>query len=57
MIFLCVGEEGSYSWKLLCRSREEVLFGDWGVLFSLVFILGGWFGRGCIKCIKRKKVM
>uniref|UniRef100_A0A5F4WHN5 Regulatory protein SIR2 homolog 7 n=1 Tax=Callithrix jacchus TaxID=9483 RepID=A0A5F4WHN5_CALJA len=49
-------EEGSHSRKSLCRSREEAPPGDRGVPLSSAPILGGWFGRGCTKRTKRKKV-
>nr|XP_055098255.1 NAD-dependent protein deacetylase sirtuin-7 [Symphalangus syndactylus] len=50
------GEEGSHSRKSLCRSREEAPPGDRGAPLSSAPILGGWFGRGCTKRTKRKKV-
>ncbi|XP_008574514.1 PREDICTED: NAD-dependent protein deacetylase sirtuin-7 isoform X2 [Galeopterus variegatus] len=53
---LRAGEEGSHSRKSLCRSREEAPPGDRGVPLSSAPILGGWFGRGCPKRTKRKKV-
>nr|XP_005905460.1 PREDICTED: NAD-dependent protein deacetylase sirtuin-7 [Bos mutus] len=53
---LRAGEEGSHSRKSLCRSREEPGPGDRGAPLSSAPILGGWFGRGCTKRTKRKKV-
>eukprot|EP00074_Homo_sapiens_P110001 XP_024306562.1 NAD-dependent protein deacetylase sirtuin-7 isoform X4 [Homo sapiens] len=53
---LRAGEEGSHSRKSLCRSREEAPPGDRGAPLSSAPILGGWFGRGCTKRTKRKKV-
>ena len=54
---LRAGEEGSHSRKSLCRSREEAPPGDQSdPLASAPPILGGWFGRGCAKRAKRKKV-
>ncbi|XP_045425684.1 NAD-dependent protein deacetylase sirtuin-7 isoform X1 [Lemur catta] len=53
---LRAGEEGSHSRKSLCRSREEAPPGDCGAPLSSAPILGGWFGRGCTKRPKRKKV-
>lgn len=53
---LRAGEEGSHSRKSLCRSREEPGPGDRGAPLSSSPILGGWFGRGCTKRTKRKKV-
>ncbi|XP_012658379.1 NAD-dependent protein deacetylase sirtuin-7 isoform X1 [Otolemur garnettii] len=53
---LRAGEEGIHSRKSLCRSREEGPPGDCGDPLSSAPILGGWFGRGCTKRTKRKKV-
>nr|XP_012308135.1 NAD-dependent protein deacetylase sirtuin-7 isoform X1 [Aotus nancymaae] len=53
---LRAGEEGSHSRKSLCRSREEAPPGDRGAPLSSAAILGGWFGRGCTKRTKRRKV-
>uniref|UniRef100_A0A5F7ZL52 NAD-dependent protein deacetylase sirtuin-7 n=1 Tax=Macaca mulatta TaxID=9544 RepID=A0A5F7ZL52_MACMU len=53
---LRAGEEGSHSRKSLCRSREEAPPGDRGAPLSSAPILGGWFGRGCTKRTKKKKV-
>ncbi|XP_026936831.1 NAD-dependent protein deacetylase sirtuin-7 isoform X1 [Sagmatias obliquidens] len=53
---LRAGEEGSHSRKSLCRSREEPGPGDRGAPLSSAPVLGGWFGRGCTKRTKRKKV-
>ncbi|XP_053424081.1 NAD-dependent protein deacetylase sirtuin-7 isoform X1 [Nycticebus coucang] len=53
---LRAGEEGSHSRKSLCRSREEGPPGDCGAPLSSAPILGGWFGRGCTKRTKKKKV-
>ncbi|KAM5216922.1 NAD-dependent protein deacetylase sirtuin-7 isoform 1-T1 [Hipposideros larvatus] len=49
-------EEGSHSRKSLCRSREEPPPRDRDASLSSAPILGGWFGRGCTKRTKRKKV-
>uniref|UniRef100_F6UHM0 protein acetyllysine N-acetyltransferase n=1 Tax=Equus caballus TaxID=9796 RepID=F6UHM0_HORSE len=54
---LRAGEEGSHSRKSLCRSREEPPPGDRGSPLSSAPVLGGWFGRGCAKRTKRKKVL
>ncbi|ELK38328.1 NAD-dependent deacetylase sirtuin-7 [Myotis davidii] len=53
---LRAGEEGSHSRKSLRRSREEPSPGDQGAPLSSAPILGGWFGRGCAKGTKRKRV-
>lgn len=53
---LRAGEEGSHSRKSLCRSREEPPARDCDAPLSSAPILGGWFGRGCTKHRKRKKV-
>ncbi|XP_020921688.1 NAD-dependent protein deacetylase sirtuin-7 isoform X1 [Sus scrofa] len=53
---LRAGEEGSHSRKSLCRSREEPGPEDRGAPRSSAPALGGWFGRGCTKRTKRKKV-
>ena len=53
---LRAGEEGSHSRKSLCRSREETGPEDRGAPRSSAPALGGWFGRGCTKRTKRKKV-
>lgn len=53
---LRAGEEGSHSRKSLCRSREELQAEDQGVPLSSAPILGGWFGRGCTKGAKRKRL-
>ncbi|XP_057571044.1 NAD-dependent protein deacetylase sirtuin-7 isoform X2 [Hippopotamus amphibius kiboko] len=53
---LRAGEESSHSRKSLCRSREESGPGDRGAPLSSAPVLGGWFGRGCTKRTKRKKV-
>ncbi|XP_049716894.1 NAD-dependent protein deacetylase sirtuin-7 isoform X7 [Loxodonta africana] len=52
---LRAGEEGSHSQKPLCRSREEGP-SDQGTPPSPAPIRGGWFGRGCTKRTKRKRV-
>ncbi|KAF5911388.1 hypothetical protein HPG69_018691 [Diceros bicornis minor] len=54
---LRAGEEGSHSRKSLCRSQEEPPLGDRGTPLSSAPALGGWFGRGCTKRTKRKKVL
>ncbi|XP_058515381.1 NAD-dependent protein deacetylase sirtuin-7 isoform X1 [Ochotona princeps] len=48
---LRAGEEDSHSRKCLCQSPEEAAPGDRGAP-----ILGGWFGRGCVKRAKRRRV-
>lgn len=53
---LRAGEEGSHSRKSLCRSPEEPPPGIGGAPLSSSPVLGGWFGRGCTKRVKRKKV-
>lgn len=53
---LRAGEEGSHTRKSLCRSQEEPPPGDRGAPLSSAPVLGGWFGRGCTKRTKRKKV-
>ncbi|XP_039082219.1 NAD-dependent protein deacetylase sirtuin-7 isoform X2 [Hyaena hyaena] len=53
---LRAGEEGSHSRKSLCRSREEPPAGERAASLSSAPVLGGWFGRGCTKRTKRKKV-
>ncbi|XP_054564903.1 NAD-dependent protein deacetylase sirtuin-7 isoform X1 [Eptesicus fuscus] len=53
---LRAGEEGSHSRKSLRRSREEPSPGDQGAPLSSAPIRGGWFGRGCAKGTKRKRV-
>uniref|UniRef100_A0A8C3YQJ8 NAD-dependent protein deacetylase sirtuin-7 n=1 Tax=Catagonus wagneri TaxID=51154 RepID=A0A8C3YQJ8_9CETA len=53
---LRAGEEGSHSRKSLCKSREEPGPEDRGAPRSSAPVLGGWFGRGCTKRTKRKKV-
>lgn len=53
---LRAGEESSHSRKSLCRSQEEPPPRDCDAPLSSAPILGGWFGRGCTKHRKRKKV-
>ncbi|XP_035576450.1 NAD-dependent protein deacetylase sirtuin-7 isoform X2 [Canis lupus familiaris] len=53
---LRAGEEGSHSRKSLCRSREDPPPGDRGAALSSAPVLGGWFGRGCAKRTKRRKI-
>ncbi|XP_005407296.2 PREDICTED: NAD-dependent protein deacetylase sirtuin-7 isoform X5 [Chinchilla lanigera] len=53
---LRTGEEGSHTRKSLCRNREEALPEDRSTPISSATILGGWYGRGCAKRAKRKKV-
>ncbi|XP_041581108.1 NAD-dependent protein deacetylase sirtuin-7 isoform X2 [Vulpes lagopus] len=53
---LRAGEEGSHSRKSLCRSREDPPPGDRGAPLSSAPVLGGWFGRGCAKRTKRRKI-
>ncbi|KAM8786423.1 NAD-dependent protein deacetylase sirtuin-7 isoform 2-T3 [Rhynchonycteris naso] len=53
---LRAGEEGSHSRKSLCRSQEEPLPGDQETPLSSAPILGGWFGRGCTKRMKRRRM-
>ncbi|KAG8507560.1 NAD-dependent protein deacetylase sirtuin-7 [Galemys pyrenaicus] len=53
---LRAGEEGSHSRRSLCRSQEESPPGDRGTPLSPAPVLGGWFGRGCAKRAKRRKV-
>lgn len=48
-------EEGSHSRKSLRRSPEEAP-GDQTAQPSPAPVLGGWFGRGCAKRTKRRRV-
>ncbi|XP_049632561.1 NAD-dependent protein deacetylase sirtuin-7 isoform X2 [Suncus etruscus] len=52
---LRAGEEGSHSRKSLRRSPEEAP-GDQTAQPSPAPVLGGWFGRGCAKRTKRRRV-
>ncbi|KAK1330715.1 hypothetical protein QTO34_008653 [Cnephaeus nilssonii] len=53
---LRAGEEGSHSRKSLRRSQEEPSPGDQDAPLGSAPIRGGWFGRGCAKGTKRKRV-
>ncbi|XP_075418498.1 NAD-dependent protein deacetylase sirtuin-7 isoform X3 [Tenrec ecaudatus] len=53
---LRASEEGSHTQRALCRNREDALPGSQGTPVGTAPVRGGWFGRGCTKRTKRKRV-